>query len=116
MVYQQCYLPALVYPLPATTMDPNKIQSTQDQVTSLFLRSMGYSHRFPRSIVFAPSTIGGLGLHHIGYEQDIQKVLLLLKHRRAQTHHWPTYQILLDTYQLYSGMAEPILEDTRPLP
>jgi len=114
-IYQQCYLPALVYPLPATSMDSKKIQSTQDQVTSLFLRNMGYSHKFPQSVVFAPVNIGGLGLRHIGYEQDIQKTLLLLKHGRAKTHHWPVFQILLDTYQLYSGIAEPILEDTRPL-
>ncbi len=115
-IYQQCYLPALTYPLLATSMEPEKIQATQDQVTALFLRNMGYSHLFPRSMAFAPANLGGLGLRHIGYEQDIQKVILILKHGRANTHHWPTIQILIDTYQMYAGIAEPILEDTRTLP
>jgi len=79
-IYQQCYIPALVYPLMATSMDPIKIQETQDQVTALFLCNMGYSRLFPRSIAFAPTNQGGIGLHHIGYEQYIQKIIFLLKH------------------------------------
>jgi len=114
-IYQQCYIPALVYPLTATSMDPTKIQETQDQVTTLFLCNMGYSRLFPRSVAFAPENIGGIGLRHIGYEQDIQKIIFLLKHGRAKTHHWPVLQSLLETYQLYAGIREPILEDTRPL-
>jgi len=72
-IYQQCYLPTVVYPLPATSMEPQKIQTSQDQVTALFLRNMGYSHHFPRSVVFAPVMIGGLGFCHIGYEQEYKK-------------------------------------------
>jgi len=115
-IYKQCYIPALVYPLPATAMDPIKIQATQDQVTALFLSKMGYSRLFPRRVVFAPANIGGLGFRHIGYEQDIQKIVSILKHGRAKTHHWPVIQCLLETYQLYAGICDPILEDTGPLP
>jgi len=57
-----------------------------------------------RCVVFAPSAIRNFGFHHIGYKQDIQKALLILKHRQAQTHYWPVLQILLETYQLYSGL------------
>jgi len=57
-IYQQCYVPALVYPLPATSMDPDQIQATQDQVTALFLCNMGYSRLFPHSIAFVPTNLG----------------------------------------------------------
>jgi len=115
-IYRQCYIPALSYPLPATSMDPVKIQETQNQVTALFLSNMGYSRLFPRSMAFASATIGGIGLRHFGFEQDVQKVISLLKHGRAQTHHWPIMQCLLETYQLFAGIRQPILEDTGPLP
>ncbi len=115
-IYKQCYIPALVYPLPATSMEPTKIQEMQDHVTALFLSKMGYSRLFPRSVAFASAQIRGIGLRHIGYEQDVQKVIFILKHGRAQTHHWPTIQCLLETYQLYAGIKNPILEDTGPLP
>jgi len=115
-IYQQCYIPALVYPLPATSMDPIHIQETQDKVTALFLSKMGYSRLFPCSVAFAPSNLGGIGLHHIGYEQDIQKIIMLLKHGQANTHHWPVLKILIETYQLYAGLTHSILEDTRHLP
>jgi len=31
-------------------------------------------------------------------------------------HHWPVLQSLLETYQLYAGVRDPILEDTRSFP
>jgi len=77
---------------------------------------MGYSRLFPRSVAFASAAIGGIRLRHIGYEQDVQKIILILKHGRAQTHHWPVIQCLLETYQLYLGIKDSILEDTGPLP
>jgi len=74
---------------------------------------MGYSHSFPCSITFTLAKLGDIRLRHLGYRQDIQKILLILEHEHAKTHHWPAIQILLETYQLYSGIAK---EDARPLP
>ncbi len=42
VIYRQCYLPKVSYPLPATTMPPDQIYKTQSTVTSLFLNKMGY--------------------------------------------------------------------------
>jgi len=41
-IYQQCYLPTVTYPLPATTMSVAHIQKSQKQVTTAFLLKMGY--------------------------------------------------------------------------
>jgi len=43
-------------------MPPDKIYATQLAVTSLFLAQMGYPRHLPCSVVFAPESIGGLGL------------------------------------------------------
>jgi len=42
VVYKQCYLPTVTYPLLATNMPPNLIYDTQCTVTSVFLTQMGY--------------------------------------------------------------------------
>jgi len=62
VIYKQCYLVTVMYPLPATTMSPDKIYATQTAVTSLFLACMGHLRHIPQSIAFAPESIGGLGL------------------------------------------------------
>jgi len=41
---------------------------------------------------------------------------MILKHDRADTHHWPVLQIVLEMYQLYAGLADPIPEDTLQIP
>jgi len=62
VIYKQCYLPMVTYPLPATNMPPSKIYDSQCSVTSLFLTRMGYPRHLPRCVVYAPETIGGLGM------------------------------------------------------
>jgi len=42
VLYKQCYLPTVTYPLPATNMPPEQIYATQKTATSLFLTRMGY--------------------------------------------------------------------------
>jgi len=41
-IYQQCYLPTVTYPPPATTMPVDHIQKSQKQVTTAFLLKIGY--------------------------------------------------------------------------
>jgi len=116
VIYKQCYLPTVTYPLPATTMPPDAIYKTQLTVTSLFLSRMGYPRHLPRSIVYAPETIGGLGLRHLGHEQGVQQTLQLLRHLRANSTNGQLYNITIDQYQINAGTQRPILEDTRPIP
>jgi len=91
-VYKQCYLPAIAYPLPATSKKPTANQGTQDTVTTVFLSCMG---NFPHSATFAPANLGSLGLCHIGYKQDVQNTLFLIKHIHAQTTNGTILWILL---------------------
>jgi len=60
-IYQQCYLPTVTYPLPATNMPLAQIQKAQKKVMTAFLLKMGYPRTFPRAVVFAPVMTGGSG-------------------------------------------------------
>jgi len=112
VIYKQCYLPTVVYPLPATTMPSDKIYATQTTVTSLFLARMGYPRHIPRSVVFAPESLGGLGLRHLGLEQGVQQTLQLLSHLRQKSTNGTLYLLTIDAYQVYAGISHPSLEDT----
>jgi len=116
MVYKQCYLPTVSYPLPASSLQPDLIYQSQQAATLWFLLHMGYPCTLPRRIVYAPSSIGGLGFIHLGFEQGVQQVLQLLHHLQANTSNGQLYSILISSYQLHAGIGHPILEDTWPLP
>jgi len=105
----------VTYPLPATTMPPDKIHQTQKAVTAQFLNKMGYSKHILRAITYAPMEIGGIGLCHLGSKQGIQQFIQLIKHLHASNSHGQIYRNLIDAYQIYVGIPNPILEDTSPL-
>jgi len=116
VVYLQCYLPTLSYPLPATYFPLEKILKLQGAAISAFLSKMGYPRTFPRAVTYASHHRGGLGFRHLGYEQGTQQCLQFFKHIRTNTTTGRTYQILLQHYQLYAGFTQPILENTKPIP
>jgi len=115
VIYKQCYLPTVSYPLPATTMPTTTLYRLQSPATSVFLTKLGYPRTFPRAVTYAASERGGLGFRHLGHEQGVQKCLQILKHLRAKTTISQVYEITLNHYQLTSGLSQPILEDTRPI-
>jgi len=115
-IYQQCYLPTVTYPPPATTMPVDHIQKSQKQVTTAFLLKIGYPWMFPRAVVFAPNSKGGIGFQHLGMEQGVQKVIQLLKHVQVDTPMGKIITILLGQAQLSYGISWPLLNNTRPIP
>jgi len=115
VIYKQCYLPTISYPLPATAMPADKLCKLQSPATSIFLSKMGYPQTFPRAIVYAASEHGGIGFHHLGHEQGIQKCLQVLKHLCTSTSTGSMYQILIQHYHLLSGLSQSVLIDTHKL-
>ncbi len=69
VVYLQCYLPTLSYPLPATSFPPENLIKIQGSATSAFLSKMGYPRTFPRAITYASTSRGGLGFQHLGHDK-----------------------------------------------
>ncbi len=116
VIYHQCYLPKVTYPFPAMLMPPDKIYSTQLAITSLFLNKMGFHRHMPRAVIYAPVTVGGLNLCHLGRKQGVQQVLQFIKHLQANTTNGQLYKNLIDAYQVHAGILQHILQETTPLP
>jgi len=114
-VYWQCYLPMVLYPLPATTMPPDQIQKVTKQVTTAFLLKMGYPRTFPQAVMYAPVTSGGIGFRHLGIKQGVQKVTQIIKQICANITTGTMLLVLIEQYQLNAGLGQPVLEDTRPI-
>jgi len=116
VIYKQCYLLTVSYPLAATAIPPSKLLKTQSPTTSIFLQKMGFPSTFPRAVAYAASDHGGLRFRNLGHEQGVQKCLQILKHLRTNTEIGSVYHITLQHYQLASGLSQPVLQDTWMLP
>ncbi len=116
VIYRQCYLPKVTYPLLATHIPTDKLYQTQLCVTMRFLNKMGYPAHLPWAVVYAPIEVGSLGFQHLGYKQGVQQVLQLVKHLRSTTLNGKIYRALIDAYQIVAGSARPILEHTDFIP
>jgi len=81
----------------------------------MFLMKLGYPQTFPRSVVYASTSRGGLGFWHLGHKQGVQKCIQLVKQIRANTSMGQISKIIVEHYQLMAGILQPVLEDTRSL-
>ncbi len=116
VLYRSCFLPALLYPLPATWLPDRFFDKIHQLSTSIILNKMGFHQNLPRCLVFAPRAVGGVGLCNLHHEMETQQVLILLRHLRAKTQLGKAFEILICTYQLWAGLSESVLEDTCPCP
>jgi len=80
VIYLQYHLLTLSYPLPATSIPPNKLYQIQSKATAAFLSRMGYPCTFPRAVVYAMIQHGDLVFQHLGHEQGVQQTLQIIKH------------------------------------
>jgi len=116
VLYRSCFVPALAYPLPATWLQLSFFDRIHRLSTSTLLNKMGYHRFLPRAMVFAPRTMGGVGLCNLHHEQFAQQLIILLRHLRAQSSLGKTLEILLRTYQLWAGTSKPVLAHPAPYP
>jgi len=116
VLYRTCFLPALTYPLPAVWLSDLFLDRIHCLSTSTILNKMGFHRNLPRSMVFAPRLLGGIGMCNLQSEMETQQILILLRHLRAATPLGRAMEILIRQYQLWAGLQHPILEDTRPCP
>jgi len=75
---------------------------------------MRFHQNLPRSIVFAPRSLGGIGLCNLSQEQFAQQLIILVCHLRAATTLGCTMESVIRTYQLWAGLREHVLSDMQP--
>jgi hypothetical protein len=84
----------------------------QRPIINTVLSKIGYNRHMLRALVFAPTSIGGIGLLDLFMEQGGGKLLLILTHLRSKSPIETTILILLESYQTCAGITYPALENT----
>jgi hypothetical protein len=114
--YTTVFIPSIRYALPATSIDQKTLQKIQSPIINNVLTKIGYNRHMPRALVFAPSSIGGIGLLDLFNEQGNLKVLTTISHIRANTPLRQTIIIAIETFQTLAGLTTSALETTHPIP
>jgi hypothetical protein len=112
--YTTVFNPSLKYVLPATSITPSKLYQAQAPLINIALPRLGYNWKMPRVLTFASKRWGGLGLLNLATEQGVSQCNLLISHLRARKYLSNHIIILLESYQITTGMVNNPLEDTTP--
>ena len=97
------------YYLPITTFSKKQCQQIQSQVHQALLPKVGFNRHMPLTVVFGPRLYGGIGLFYFYTEQAIEHLRLTVLEIRKDTTVGKLLCIELDTLQLISGYATPVL-------
>lgn len=109
------YKPAIEYVLPATTFSDAQIQAIHRKVIPKMLSSSKLSQKYPRAIVFGPTSLGGLGFPHIAHMQTATKLTHIIKNVRGDTSLGRTFRIMMENAQIQAGIEEQILATTKQI-
>jgi hypothetical protein len=110
--YTTVLIPSIRYILPATSIKSSTLSKIQIPVINNVLTKLGYNRHMPRAVVFASTSIGGIGLLDLYTEQEGAKIINIISHIRAESHLSSTIIIALETYQTVAGIITSALEDT----
>jgi len=80
VIYQQCYLPVVTYPLPASVIPPDKLHKAQCSTTTTFLVKNGLPMHLPTNSQVCPLSQKGTWLLSLQHGTRSAKVLQVLKH------------------------------------
>lgn len=114
--YNCSYLPSIGYSLAVTSMTEHECYRIQQQAVNSFLPQMGYNRHFPRALTFLPRHFGGLHLIDLYTLQGMRHIFMIIRHLRKQTAIGHKFQITLDSYQLQTGLHQPVFINLHPIP
>jgi hypothetical protein len=109
--YTTVFIPSIRYVLPTTTIQQKVLTKMQIPITNTVLTKMGFNRHMPRAVVFAPLSIGGIGLIDLYTAQSESKIITILTNIRAQTPVLKTIIILIESYQISAGITYQSVEN-----
>jgi hypothetical protein len=109
--YTTVFVPSVRYVLPTSSIPQTILQEIQSPTINTVLTKLGYNRHMPRAVIFAPTTIGGIGLLDLFTSS---KVKIIISHIRSRSPLYTPLLILFETKQIIAGITLPALEDTTP--
>jgi hypothetical protein len=106
------FVPSIRYVRPTSSISQTTLQKIQSPTINTVLAKLGYNRHMPHAVVFAPTTLGGIGLLDLYTEQGCSKVIIIISHIRSKSPLYLPLLELFETYQLLAGITTSPLEDT----
>jgi hypothetical protein len=110
------FAPSVTYPLSVTSITPEILKKIQKPVINSVLSRLGFNRHMPRAVVYASKQHGGMGLLELSTEQGVAQAKLFFTHLQAKSYIHDTIMILLESYQIASGITTSPLVDTKHRP
>ena len=85
IAYRMVICPKLEYPLGITQFTQAQCDKITAPIISAVLASLGYNRNMPRTVVYGPNRLGGIGIHDMYIEQGIRQIMLLVGHVRQES-------------------------------
>lgn len=114
--YETIFMPSTRYMLPATAIPFDALEKAQRQIKDAVLPKLGFNRNMPLAIVYAPALFGGIALKHLGVEQGIEHICILIAHIRSETPLGKACLILVESFQVNAGIFQSPLENTSHIP
>lgn len=107
-------IPTLNYPLAATSISSANLHKIQQRLTYSLLPKLGLNRTFPRAIVYASPYFGGIRFQNLDTTQSVHHIMSLIGHLRINTTLKTTYQQLIESHMIATGITLSTLEYVEP--
>ena len=109
VAYSMYFVPSYTYSAFTLSLPMTHINKIQRNFMPILLTKLGFHSTFPRSIVFAPTHIGGIGITPFNVIITQRKIKFLYRHIRANTEIGKVLIINLQWAQVQAGRVNLIL-------
>lgn len=106
--YTMFFVPSYTYSAVTLSLNDSDIKKIHRTFIPTLLPKLGYQSTFPRSVVFAPQHIGGIGLVPFNVIITHRKIQFLIRHIRKNTELGTTILINLKWAMLQAGRQNAI--------
>ena len=116
--YYACYLPAITYPLPCSSLTPRQLDQIQRQAMKIIVARCGFNRNTRKEVLYGPLELGGASFRHIATEQGIGQTTMFLRNwRRPHSIAGKLLRVAMSWFQQQIGTSIPFLEEVHtPLP
>ena len=109
ILYQQYYLPRLRYLLTTADFTEKQLRIAMQPACTLLLRACGFSSKFPRAVLHAPTKAGGANIHSMYSIQTACNLAMITRMLRSDTKLRQMMENLLDRLTIYNGLPGNVL-------
>jgi hypothetical protein len=116
MVYHNYYLPQVMYAMNTANFSQIQCESIQSPVINSILPLLGFNRHTSRSLVFAPSDFGGIGITNLYTELYSTRIETIISHTRMdKSELGKLFRINLEFIHLLTGKSTPYLQSTKQI-